>query len=77
MWHKTFAGSNFCDICDFSSNPQKYKLLQIKIIANIFPAKIYSRVNFVELKFAKQKYSTKKLCLLNYIGYEYRSVVLK
>ena len=35
---------------------------------NIFPAKIYSRVNINSLtfKFATQKYSTKKSCLFNY-----------
>ena len=35
--------------------------MQIKITANIFPAKIYSRVNILCLKFATQKYSAKKL----------------
>ena len=39
--------------------------LQIKITANIFPAKIFSRVNILYLKFATQKYNTKKLCLVN------------
>ena len=39
---------------------------QLKINANIFPAKIYSRVNIFQLKFATQKYSTKKWCLFNY-----------
>ena len=24
MWHKMFAGTNFCDFCDFFSNLQKY-----------------------------------------------------
>ena len=47
--HEIFAGSNFCD---FSSHLQK------KINANISPAKIYSRVNILWLKFATQKYST-------------------
>ena len=43
VWHEIFAGSNFCD---FSSDP-KNKFPQINITANIFPAKIYSRVNIV------------------------------
>ena len=38
---------------------------QIKITANIFPTKIYFRVNILQLKFATQKYSTKKSCLIN------------
>ena len=38
----------------------------IKITANIFPDKIYSRVNILyKVKFATQKYSTKKSCLFN------------
>ena len=40
--------------------------LQIKITANIFPAKISSRVNILWLKFATQKYNTKKSCLFNH-----------
>ena len=24
MWHKIFAGTNFCGVCDFFSNLQKY-----------------------------------------------------
>ena len=23
VWHEIFAGSNFCDSCDFSNDPQK------------------------------------------------------
>ena len=38
----------------------------MKITANIFPAKIYSTVNIFQLKFATQKYSTKKSCLFNH-----------
>ena len=49
VWHKIFAGSNFRD---FSS---ENKLLQIKVTANIFPAKNYSRVNILSLKFTTQK----------------------
>ena len=47
---------------------RKNKFSQIKITANIFPAKIYSRLklNILELKFATQKYSAKKSCLFNY-----------
>ena len=43
MSHEIFAGSNFCD---FSSDPQK-KFPQMKITENIFPAKIYSKVNIL------------------------------
>ena len=39
---------------------------QIKSTANIFPSKIYSRVNILQLKFATQKYNTKKSCLFNH-----------
>ena len=45
---------------------RKNKFPQTKITANIFPAKIYSRVNILKLKFATQKYSTKKSCLFNH-----------
>ena len=45
---------------------RKYKFPQIKITANIFPAKIYSRVYILSFKFATQKYSTNKSCLFNY-----------
>ena len=38
MWHEIFAGSNFCDSCDFSNERQKL------ITANIFLAKNYFRV---------------------------------
>ena len=41
VWHELFVGSNFCD---FSS---KNKFPQIKITANIFPAKTYSRVSIL------------------------------
>ena len=40
---------------------RKNKFPQIKITSNIFPAKISSRVNILQLKFATQKYSTKKI----------------
>ena len=39
---------------------------QIKITRHIFPAKIYSRVNILLLKFATQIYCTKKSCLFNH-----------
>ena len=45
---------------------RKKKFPQIKITANIFPAKIYSRVNILSLKFATRKYSTNKSCLFNH-----------
>ena len=68
------------------------KIIIIKT-ANISPAKIYSRVNILDLKFATQKYSTNKevvsvrfcnrmtkksnLFYSFYTGYAKRSVVLK
>ena len=45
---------------------RKNKFPQIKITANIFPAKIYPRVNILYLKFATQKYSTRKSSLFNH-----------
>ena len=63
-WTYHVAG-NFCDFCSFSSNLQTYS--RIKITTNFFfPAKIYSRVNFLSLILAAQKYSTEKLCLFNH-----------
>ena len=62
VWHKIFAGSNFAVFPAIRKN----KFSQIKITANIFPARIYSRVNILWLKFATQKYSTKKSCLFNH-----------
>ena len=55
----------FCDFCVFSAI-HKNKLPQLKITAKHFPAKIYSGVNILRLKFTTQKYSTKKSCLFNY-----------
>ena len=55
VWHEIFAV--FPAI-------RKNKFAQLKITANIFPAKIYSRVNILQVKFATQKYS-KKSCLFN------------
>ena len=63
MWHEILAGSNFCD---FSSDLQKKVPAKIKTTGNIFPAKIYFRVNLNYLQFATQKYSTRKLCMFNY-----------
>ena len=57
VWHKIFAV--FPAI-------HKNKFPRIPITANIFPAKSYSRVNILQLKFATQKYSTKKSCLFNH-----------
>ena len=60
--YEIFAGSNFCDFPAIRKN----KFPQIKITANIFPAKIYSRGNILSVKFATQRYSTKKSCLFNH-----------
>ena len=43
----------------------KNKFPQKLITAKIFPTTFYSRVNILWLKFATQKYSTKKLSLFN------------
>ena len=48
------------------SSDQQNKCPQIKITADIFPAKIYSTVNVFLLKLATQKYSTNKSNLFNY-----------
>ena len=78
-----------------NNNNNKKKLITIIIVntVNIFPAKIYFRVNILELKFATRKYSTNKevvsvrfcnrmtkksnLFYSFYTGYAKRSVVLK
>ena len=57
VWHEIFAVFPVI---------RKNKFPRITITANIFPAKIYSRVNILQLKFATQKYSTKKSCLFNH-----------
>ena len=62
VWHDILR----VRICAIFPEIRKNIFPQIKIIANIFPQKIYSRVNILYLKFAAQKYSTKKSCLLNY-----------
>ena len=63
VWHKIFAGSNFCDSCDFSNDPQKL------INANIFPAKFYSRVCstttcLLRLETKRLKWRTKLMSLV-------------
>ena len=65
VWHEIFAGSNFCDFCRFSSDPQKYVPVN-KNTTNIFSAKIYSRVNILYLEFATQRHITQKSCLFNH-----------
>ena len=73
VWQEFFAGSNFCEIAVFPAM-HKSKFPPIKITANIFPAKIYSRVNILQLKFATQKYSTKKSCLFNHnLSFSFRN----
>ena len=49
----------------FSSDPQN-KFPQTEITANIFPSKLSSRVNILQLKCATRKYCTKKSCLFNH-----------
>ena len=58
------CGTNFLRVLIFAIFPatRKNKFPEI----TIFPAKIYSRVNILELEFARQKYSTKKSRLFNY-----------
>ena len=62
------CGKKFLRVLIFAIFPAicKNKFPQIKITANMFPAKIYSRVNILWLKFTTQKYSTKKSCLFNH-----------
>ena len=65
VWHEILRVLIFCDFCVFSAI-HKNKLPQLKITTKHFPAKIYSGVNILRLKFTTQKYSTKKSCLFNY-----------
>ena len=51
---------------------RKNQFPQIKITANIFPAKIYSRVNILYLKFATQDI-TKKSCLSEIVPLSFRN----
>ena len=57
MWHKIFA--TFTIFRVIGNN----KFLQKIITANFNPAKIYSKLNILWLKFATQKYGTKKYCV--------------
>ena len=65
VWHEILRVLIFCDFCVFSAI-HKNKLPQLKIAARHFPAKNYSGVNILRLKFTTQKYSTKKSYLFNY-----------
>ena len=56
VWHEIFAVFP-------AIRKNMLNFLQIKITANIFPAKIYSRENILWPEIATQKYSTKKSCL--------------
>ena len=47
VWHKIFAGSDFWGFFVIFLTISKNKLSQIKITANIFPTKIYFRVNIL------------------------------
>ena len=61
------CGTKFLRVLMFAVFPaiRQNTFPRITITANIFPAKIYSRVNILQLKFATQKYSTKKSCLFD------------
>ena len=63
---RSFCGFNFCDSWYFFSDPGKNKFPKIKMIANIFAAKIQSRVTIFQFNFATQKYNTETSCLFNY-----------
>ena len=63
---RNFVGANFLRFLRFFSAIHKNKFPQIKITTKHFPAKIYSGVNILRLKFITQKYSTKKSRLFNY-----------
>ena len=58
VWHKIFSGCS--NQLRYFPAISKNKFPQIKITADIFPAKLYSNVNTFLLKPATQKYSTKK-----------------
>ena len=53
VWHEILRVLIFCDFCVFSAIHKK-KFPQIKITAKHFPAKIYSGVNILRLKFTTQ-----------------------
>jgi len=46
VWHEIFAGSNFCDFCGFSSDPQKY------VPVNKNYRKHFSRKNLLQSKYS-------------------------
>ena len=46
VWHEIFAGSNFCDFCRFSSDPQKY------VPVNKNYHKHFSRKNLLQSKYS-------------------------
>ena len=61
VWHKIFA------FLVFAIFPAIHKISsRKKNNENIFPAKFFSRLNILCLKFTTQKYSTKKSRLFNY-----------
>ena len=64
-WHDLPCRTKCLLVLIFAIFPaiRKNEFSQINDTANIFPTKIYSRVNILLLKFATQKRSTKKSCL--------------
>ena len=63
VWHEIFAGSNFCDFCRFSSDPQKY------VPVNKNYHKHFSRKNLLQSKYSLTwiRYTkTQKSCLFNH-----------
>ena len=46
VWHKIFAGSNFCVFCNFSNDQQK------KVVANKNYCKHFSRKNLLQSKYS-------------------------
>ena len=62
------CGTKFLRVLIFAIFPaiRKNQFPQIKITAKIFPAKIYTRVNILQLEFATKEYSTKQSCLFNH-----------
>ena len=37
VWHEIFAGSNFCESCDFSNDPQKFtpESVQLQLVSHV------------------------------------------
>ena len=64
-WHDLPCRTKYLLVLIFAIFPaiRKNKFSQINDTGNIFPIKIYSRVNILLLKFATQKRNTKKSCL--------------